>query len=88
MQGDPFLPDQTISNLITLDLWRGQLGKTAATIWRWRKKGWLRGVVNISGRLYIDRDAIADFERRAASGEFAAEHKTPRRISSQREAKE
>jgi hypothetical protein len=66
------------SNLIALDLWRNEFGKTAATIWRWRKKGWLQ-VVNIAGRLYVSRDEIARFEARAGSGEFAKVHKSPKR---------
>ena len=66
------------SNLVALDRWRQELGKTSATIWRWRKKGWLE-VINIAGRVYISRQAIAEFERRAAAGEFAKEHITPKR---------
>jgi hypothetical protein len=48
------------------------------TLWRWRKKGWLK-TVNICGRQYVSADALADFNRRAAAGEFAQEHKTPKR---------
>jgi len=66
------------SNLVALDRWRQELGKTGATVWRWRKKGWLE-VVNIAGRVYLSRQAIAEFERRAAAGEFAKEHITPKR---------
>jgi hypothetical protein len=66
------------SNLIALDLWREQLGKAAPTIWRWRRRGWIK-VVNICGRNYIDRREIAEFERRAAAGEFSKVHKTPTR---------
>jgi hypothetical protein len=50
------------------------------TAWRWRRKGWLR-TINISGRQYLSAESIADFKRRAAAGEFAQEHKTPRRES-------
>ena len=67
------------SNLVPLDDWRGEIGRTNATIWRWRQKGMLPGVINISGRLYIHRQAISDFERRAADGEFAKEHIVPKR---------
>jgi hypothetical protein len=48
------------------------------TAWRWRKKGWLK-TVNICGRQYVMPEAIAEFNRRAAAGEFASEHKTPTR---------
>jgi len=78
MQGDPFLSPQTVSNLIALDHWREQIGKTAATIWRWRQLGWLT-TVNINGRVYLNRDEIAKFEERAAAGEFSKTHKTPKR---------
>jgi hypothetical protein len=37
---------------------------------RWRKElPWLK-VINIFGRLYVSRDTIAEFERRALDGEF------------------
>src|SRR6266446_760950 len=68
------------SNLVALDEWRDQIGRTSATIWRWRNKGWLT-VLNISGRLYLTRSAIAKFEEAAASGALSQEHKTPKRPS-------
>lgn len=46
------------------------------TAWRWRKKGWLQ-TVNINGRQYVTCEAVANFKRRAAAGEFSAIHKTP-----------
>ena len=64
------------SDLVALDTWREQLGKTAATIWRWRQRNWI-AAINIAGRLYVSRAAIREFERRAAAGEFAKVHKTP-----------
>jgi hypothetical protein len=78
MNGDPFLPSQTVSNLIALDLWREQIGVTAATVWRWRRRGWL-DVCNVAGRLYISRDSIGRFEAAAAAGKFAKFHPTPGR---------
>jgi len=48
------------------------------TAWRFRKRGWLQ-TVNICGRQYVTADGIAEFTRRAAAGEFAQEHKAPRR---------
>jgi hypothetical protein len=40
------------------------------TIWRFRKKGFLR-TVNICGRHYVLRSEIARFNARAVTGEFA-----------------
>jgi hypothetical protein len=52
--------------------WLKELNKTRSTGHRWRQElPWLNdGIINISGRLYIRRETIAEFERRAAAGEF------------------
>jgi len=72
-------PSENIgSNLIALNQWGEQIGRTQATIWRWRRDGWLKSI-NIAGRVYVSRQAIAEFERRAAAGEFSKEHVTPKR---------
>ncbi len=55
---------------LALDLFMQQSGLSAPTCWRYRKSGWLRTVV-ISGRHYVPRAAIAEFNARAAAGEFA-----------------
>ena len=78
MQGDPFLSDQTVSNLLAFDRWLKDIDKTPATGWRWRKRGWIN-TVNICGRLYVSRHEISRFEERAAAGEFSKTHKTPKR---------
>ena len=78
MKGEPSLSDQTVSNLLAFDRWLKDIDKTPATGWRWRKRGWIN-TVNICGRVFVSRQAIADFERRAASGEFAKQHITPKR---------
>jgi hypothetical protein len=78
MQGDPFLWEQPVSNLLAFDRWLKDIDKTAATGWRWRKRGWI-STVNIAGRVYVSRQAIGEFEARAAAGEFAKQHVTPRR---------
>jgi hypothetical protein len=78
MQGDPFLSDQAVSNLLAFDRWLKDIDRTPATGWRWRKRGWIP-TVNIAGRVYVSRQAIAEFERRAAAGEFAKKHVTPKR---------
>ncbi len=76
------MPTQTVpitaSNLVAYDQWLASLPISAATGWRWRKRGWIP-TINIAGRVYISRRAIAEFEGRAAAGEFAREHKTPKR---------
>src|ERR1700691_640153 len=62
--------------IISLARWLEQIGVTACTAWRWRKKGWLK-TVNICGRQYLTQKAIEDFTRRAAAGDFAQTHKLP-----------
>jgi hypothetical protein len=69
------------SDLVAYDEWLNQLSITQATGWRWRKRGWIP-TVNICGRVYVSRSAIAEFERRAAADEFAKEHVTPKRSGS------
>lgn len=62
--------------MISLSKWLEQVGVTACTAWRWRKKGWLK-TVNICGRQYLTREAIEQFQRRAEAGEFAQVHHVP-----------
>jgi hypothetical protein len=64
--------------VVSLQRWLAEVGVTACTAWRWRKKGWLK-TVNICGRQYLTQEAIEEFTRRAAAGEFAKEHKVPGR---------
>jgi predicted site-specific integrase-resolvase len=64
--------------IISLQQWLADIGVTACTAWRWRKKGWLK-TVNICGRQYLTQEAIEEFKRRAAAGEFAQVHKVPAR---------
>jgi hypothetical protein len=66
------------SSLVSFERWLEEIGKTPATGWRWRKRGWIK-TVNIAGRLYISREEIAEFERRASAGEFSKIHETPNR---------
>src|SRR5262249_34840550 len=54
---------------LALDIYIRQSGISPATCWRYRKKGWLRTIV-IAGRHYVTREAIAEFNQRAARGEF------------------
>ena len=65
--GNPSAPE-----LISVRRFRADLGVVASTVWRWIQRGWLGKPVNIAGRLYLTRDQIAEFRRRAEAGEFAA----------------
>ncbi len=64
--------------VVSLNKWLSDVGVSPITGWRWRRKGWLK-TVNIAGRQYLTQEAIDDFNRRAASGEFAQVHKVPSR---------
>jgi len=64
------------SDLVAFEAWLSSISRTAVTGWRWRKLGWIE-VINIAGRLYISRAAIARFEEAAAAGKFARVHPTP-----------
>jgi len=55
---------------LSLDEFRRQTGLSPVSLWRFRKRGWLKTIV-IAGRHYVSREAIAEFNRRAAAGEFA-----------------
>ncbi|MET0502560.1 MAG: hypothetical protein ABW172_13630 [Candidatus Binatia bacterium] len=68
----------TAGNLFAYDAWLRGLGRTRATGHRWRKQfPWLK-TVNILGKIYISRETIAEFERRALAGEFKRSiHPTP-----------
>jgi hypothetical protein len=61
---------------LSLDEFMRQTGLSQATCWRYRKKGWLKTVV-ISGRHYVPRIAIAEFNERAAAGEFEGTIQNP-----------
>lgn len=62
--------------IVALNLLALQSGISAITLWRWRKKGWLR-TCNIAGRQYVRSEDLEEFKRRAAAAEFAQVHKTP-----------
>ncbi|MGI8435343.1 MAG: hypothetical protein ACR2NX_00325 [Chthoniobacterales bacterium] len=55
------------------DDWLRDIGVARITGYRFRKRGVINNAVNIFGRLYVSREEIADFERRAKSGEFSHE---------------
>lgn len=45
-------------------------GISDVTLWRWSRRGWIQ-TVNISGKVYCDLASLANFDRRAAAGEFS-----------------
>lgn len=45
-------------------------GESCVTLWRRRKLGLIK-CVNIFGKVYVDLQSLAEFDRRAAAGEFA-----------------
>lgn len=63
---------------MSLDKFIEESGLSSATLWRYRKKGFLH-TVNICGRHYVLRSEIARFNRRAIAGEFAKASNCPRR---------
>jgi len=55
---------------ISMDCFVQQSGLSPVTLWRFRKRGWIKTCV-IAGRHYITREEIARFNTRLESGEFA-----------------
>jgi predicted site-specific integrase-resolvase len=64
--------------VVSLSKWLGQVGVTACTTWRWRKKGWLK-TVKIAGRQYLTQEPIEEFAQRTNRGEFSQVAKVSRR---------
>ena len=63
--------EQRAAELISVRSFCKDGGFHPGTFWRWRKRGWIAEPLNLAGRLYLTREQIADFKRRAAAGEFA-----------------
>lgn len=57
---------------ISLSKFIEMTGLSEATIWRFRKRGFLK-TYGIANRQYLTRGDIAEFNRRLKSGEFAGE---------------
>lgn len=66
------------ATLTPLSHFRKQLGKSDPTIWRWRKLGWIDGLINIAGKPYITAEGQTKFFRRAQAGEFSKQPHCPR----------
>ena len=56
--------------MMALSVWLARMGRSDTTGWRWARNGWIHPI-NISGKNYITQDDRAQFEARAAQGEFA-----------------
>lgn len=56
--------------LVSLQRFAEMLGRSAPTLWRYRRNGWLK-TINIAGRPYVTAEDALEFERRASLGEFA-----------------
>ena len=71
-----------IPPLIPLLVFARQLGKTAPTIWRWRKLGMIDEgeIVNLCGKPYLTRAGADKFFTRARAGEFAKPSHAPKRV--------
>ncbi|MCW5555431.1 MAG: hypothetical protein KIS67_25125 [Verrucomicrobiae bacterium] len=67
---------QIEDRLTPLSVWLRGVGRSKATGWRWRRRGWLR-VVNIGGRNYVPADEIGRFLQRADAGEFSRNNHPP-----------
>ncbi len=63
---------QAIAGITSLSVYRRQLGVSKTTMWRYRRNGWLK-TINVLGKLFVTREAIAKFEAMMRSGELAKE---------------
>jgi hypothetical protein len=57
--------------LISVRKFRETLGVDSSTVWRYRQRGWLPEPIYLGSRPYLAVQAVREFERRAAAGEFA-----------------
>ena len=60
------------SGVKSLSTYRRELGRSKTTLWRYRRNGWLK-TINVLGKLFVTREAIAEFEAMLCSGELAKE---------------
>jgi len=75
---------QSEPELIALRKFTRDAGHVPSTTWRWIKRRWLPQPLNVGGRLYLTKEQVADFKRRAAAGEFAVAIRPPRRTGGYR----
>lgn len=60
----------TDESLKPYDVWLRDHHLSQATGLRYRKRGWME-TVRVGNRVYVTATAVATFNRRAATGEFA-----------------
>jgi hypothetical protein len=72
---------------MALDKFIEQTGLSPVTVWRFRKKKFLR-TVNICGRHYVLRSEIARFNSRALAGEFSRPCSRPSMMSARKVERE
>ena len=70
------------SDLVAYDSWLASIGRSLATGWRWRRRGLIQPI-EIFGRLYLSRRAIAEFELRASRGEFSKSNRPATAVKNQ-----
>lgn len=63
---------KAVAGITSASVYRRQLGVSKTTLWRYRRNGWLK-TINVLGKLYITREAIAEFEAMMRSGALAKE---------------
>jgi hypothetical protein len=73
--GQQTLSSALLFDLVPFETWLTSLGLDRSTGYRYRQRGILT-TVNIFGRLYITRDEIARFKKRALPGEFSQKHRS------------
>ena len=74
---------QNEDRLTPLSVWLRGVGRSKATGWRWRRRGWLR-VLNIGGRNYVEVEEVGRFFQRAEAGEFSRNTHPPMKNGKQR----
>lgn len=57
------------------------LDRTACTVWRWRKLGWIpeEDILNLASKPYISAAGVEKFLRRLQAGEFAQASHAPKK---------
>jgi hypothetical protein len=60
----------TTSELVSADAYRKAIGRSRQWVWRMKREG-LLDQVNICGKVYLTRESIEEFERKAKAGELA-----------------
>lgn len=61
--------ENTHSGLVSSTPWLKSTGRSRTTLWRWRKASFIE-TVTIAGRLYLTKEQMDAFERRAIAGEL------------------